>query len=333
VEVAVSFRADLAGIPEQLRASLVVEGGTFPANTPLLLGGMGGSAAAGDFFRLSVMGRRRTFVLREASLPENIYQGTTLIVISYSGDTEESLSLWRDARERGVTRAVVTSGGTLARAAEEESCSRVLVPSGLAPRNALGYLLQGLCCLAGASDAASEWAEASRHLASIRTHAADGDPMRRRIADLLEASNVPVLLAGDVFTLAAANRWRASLAENAKVAAAVWELPEAAHNRIVTAGRDGPRRKSLGLFALGTPREARALTRWDAVLQTLEAHGSTPLRVNVPHALPWVEALGLAYFGDWMSLELAERLGVDPEPITLMTDVKLRLRQGKDSAS
>jgi len=170
-------------------------------------------------------------------------------------------------------------------------------------------------------------------LASIRDRVEARDAVTVEIAERLENAHLPVLLAGDVFTLCAARRWRASLAENAKVLASVWELPEAAHNRIVTAGRDGPRRESLGLFALGTPREAGARLRWDAVLHVLAAHGSEPFRVNVPHLIPWIEALGLAYLGDWMSLELAQRLGVDPEPIALMADVKSRIRQGKESAS
>ena len=69
------------------------------------------------------------------------------------------------------------------------------------------------------------------------------------------------------------------------------------------------------------------------MVNALEAHGSKPFRVNVPHAIPWIEALGLAYLGDWMSVELARRLGVDPEPLALMADVKSRLRLGKESAS
>jgi glucose/mannose-6-phosphate isomerase len=329
----VSFQADLAGIPEQLEAELQVEGGTLPPDVRLILGGMGGSAAAGDFFQLHLTGRREVRVLREPTLPDRVDPRTALIVLSYSGETDESLSLWSDARARGLPRAVVTSGGTLARTAEEESCPRVLLPGGLAPRNALGYLLGGLRCLAGVPESASEWTEARVHLISIRKRVEDRHREWSQIAELLESSHVPVLLAGDAFSVSAARRWRASLAENAKVAATVWELPEAAHNRIVTAGRDGPRRRSLGLFALGTPRESRARARWEAVLAALEAQGAKPFRVNVPHALPWVEALGLAYLGDWMSIDLAQRLGVDPEPITLMTDVKSRLRQGKESAS
>jgi len=328
-----SFRADLAGIPEQLEADLRVEGGALPPDARLLLGGMGGSAAAGDFFRLYLTGRREARVLRKPGLPDQVDPRTALIVLSYSGETEESLSLWSDARAHGLPRAVVTAGGTLVRLAQEESCPRVLLPGGLAPRNALGYLLGGLRCLAEVPNTASEWTEAREHLLSIRTRVEDRHPEWGQIAELLEDTHLPVLLAGDAFSVCAARRWRASLAENAKVAATVWELPEAAHNRIVTAGRDGPRRRSLGLFALGTPREARARARWEAVLTTLETHGAKPLRVNVSHAVPWVEALGMAYLGDWMSVELAERLGVDPEPIDLMTDVKSRLRQGKESAS
>ena len=315
-----SFKDDLAGIPEQLQARLHVEGGALIANAPLIVCGMGGSAAAGDFVALSLQGRREITMLREAALPARVLG---LIVLSYSGETEESLSVWHEARARGVPRAAVTSGGALWRAAEAESCPRVRLPGGLAPRNALGYLMTGMRCLAGEPGQDAEWPEASAHLASIRGCAGTFGA----VLECLEATEVPVLLAGDAATVCAARRWRASLAENAKVAATIWELPEAAHNRIVSAGKDGPRRRSLGLVALGTPRETRARQRWDAVLAALEAHGAEPLRVNVPHAVSWIEAVGLAYLGDWMSLGLAERLGVDPEPLALMADVKSRLRQ------
>ena len=326
----VSFRDDLAGLPEQLLTPLHTEGGALPRDASLVIGGMGGSAAAGDFFGLSLEGRRETRVLREATLPART-DDVSLIVVSYSGETDESISLWREAVKRGLPRAVVTSGGALWRAAEEEGCARVRVPSGLAPRNALGYLLQGLRCLI--ADEESDWAEAAQHLIAVRQRVVNRDPQFLEIAERLQSAQVPVLMTGDMLALCAARRWRASVAENAKVAATIWEFPEAAHNRMVSAGRDGPRRQSLGLFALGTPREARARARWDAVLMALEAHGSKPLRVVVSHPVTWIEALGLAYLGDWMSLELAQRLGVDPEPLALMTDVKSRLRQGKESAS
>ncbi|HET9235241.1 MAG TPA: SIS domain-containing protein, partial [Candidatus Eisenbacteria bacterium] len=216
--------------------------------------------------------------------------------------------------------------------AREESCPHVVLPQGLAPRNAIGHLFAGLNVLTAPS-LEDRRPEAARHLRSVREHVASNRSPVPEIAEHLEAAALPVLLAGDANTLCAARRWRASLAENAKVPATVWELPEAAHNRLVAAGRDGPRRGALGLLALGIPADAHARRRWDAVLAALEAHGAKPLRVTLPHRVPWIEALGLAYLGDWMSLDLAGRLGVDPEPLALMTDVKSRFRKGKDTAS
>ena len=327
-----SFRADLAGIPEQLEAPLHLKGAPLPARGQLLLGGMGGSAAAADFFHLYMKGHRETLVLRDAALPGEVEKDASLVVVSYSGATEESLSLWTEARERGLARGAVASGGPLLEAAREESCPHVILPEGLAPRNAIGYLFAALSVLAGSSREDPR-SEAARHLRSVREHVTSSKSPVPEIAKLLEDSKLPVLLAGDAYTLCAARRWRASLAENTKVAATIWELPEAAHNRIVTAGRDGPRRQMLGLLALGTPADARARRRWDAVVSALEAHGAKPLRVSMPHRLPWIEALGLAYLGDWMSVDLADRLGVDPEPLALMADVKSRLHGGKDIAS
>ena len=327
-----SFRDDLAGIPEQLEAPLHLTGALLPGHGRLLLGGMGGSAAAADFFQLYMKGHREALVLREAALPSEVGDDVALVVVSYSGETEESLALWDEGRAKGLARGVVASGGALLEAARKESCPHVVLPQGLAPRNAIGHLFSGINVLTGAA-LDDLRPEAARHLRFVREHVASGLSPVPEIAELLEDSTLPVLLAGDAYTLCAARRWRASLAENAKVPATIWEFPEAAHNRIATAGRDGPRRQLLGLLALGTPADAHARRRWDAVLAAMEAHGAKPLRVTLPHRVPWIEALGLAYLGDWMSLELAERLGVDPEPLAIMTDLKSRLRKGKDTAS
>ena len=74
------FRADLAGIPEQLEARLRLEGGPLPLSAPLLIGGMGGSAAAGDFFMLSLGEEREVHVLRDAALPARPQNPSVILV-------------------------------------------------------------------------------------------------------------------------------------------------------------------------------------------------------------------------------------------------------------
>jgi hypothetical protein len=55
--------------------------------------------------------------------------------------------------------------------------------------------------------------------------------------------------------------------------------------------------------------------------------------LDEPHSDPWVEALGLAHLGDWVSLFLADRLGVDPASLSLMNDLKHRLKMREEADS
>lgn len=324
------FRAALIALPDQLDTAPSVLGGDLPPGGRLLVGGVGGSAAAGDFLDLLLGSDRETRVLRDAVLPARPRSDDRLIVLSYSGGTEESLSLWREAARCGMPRGAVGSGGTLLEWAREEGCPRVVLPAGLAPRNALGHLLRGAAALVG--EAGADWESAARHLRAVRDRAESPEGPAGGVGRVLSVS-LPVILCGDPESLAAARRWAASLAENAKVSALIWSLPEAAHNLIMAAGQGAPRRGELALVALGEPRRTDARRRWEAVLESLAEHGTKPLLAEEPHPEPWVHALGLAYFGDWVSVHLAECLGVDPAPLLLMDEVKRRLASGKESAS
>jgi hypothetical protein len=122
-----------------------------------------------------------------------------------------------------------------------------------------------------------------------------------------------------------ARRWVADFTENAKVPAWAWEFPEAGHNAVMTLASEAPRTLPMTWLALGYPREPAARRRWRSFLETVAAHGGRLLTVEEPHADPWLEALGLAHVGDWVSTALAERHAVDVSSLSLMDDFKARL--------
>jgi len=110
--------------------------------TSIVFCGMGGSAIAGDVLRVLAAERVHApvVVIRAPELPAFVTHETLAIVSSYSGETVETLALFEEAHARGARVVALTSGGELARRAEEEAVPVARVPGGLMPRAAFGHL-------------------------------------------------------------------------------------------------------------------------------------------------------------------------------------------------
>lgn len=101
----------------------------------IVFSGMGGSGVVGriasEFLSVPVV------LVDDYSLPEYVGKEDLLISISYSGNTEETISVTQMALERGMDVVAITSGGRLSSMVRKV----VKVPGGLQPRAALGYML------------------------------------------------------------------------------------------------------------------------------------------------------------------------------------------------
>ncbi|MFQ3676558.1 MAG: bifunctional phosphoglucose/phosphomannose isomerase, partial [Fimbriimonadaceae bacterium] len=77
----------------------------------VMLTGLGGSAAGGDFVRALIEheGHVPFMVNRDYHLPKFVGAQSVVLACSYSGNTEETLSAYQDAQTRECHRAVVTS--------------------------------------------------------------------------------------------------------------------------------------------------------------------------------------------------------------------------------
>ena len=109
----------------------------------VMLTGLGGSAAGGDFVRalFEAFGAAPFSVNRDYLLPHFTSPETLLFVVSYSGNTEETLAAYADGKKKGCSMIAVTSGGRLAEIAKADGVPVIIVPGGQPPRTALGYLL------------------------------------------------------------------------------------------------------------------------------------------------------------------------------------------------
>ena len=331
----------LADFPRQCQTAARLRPEPAPSadRPPLVVAaGMGGSAAGGDV--LAACGAERLavpiVVHRGYGLPP-IASGRALVVASsYSGGTAEVLSAVDVAVERRLAVVAITSGGALRERAARHGMPIVLLPAGLMPRMALGYLLfPAIAALRAAGlDVAGE-SEVAEAVAVVETLAPGLVPERpsadneaKRLA-LAIGDRLPAVYGGPT-TGAIAYRWKTDIEENAKAFALSGVLPEMNHNTI-EAWR-APGAGQMHLVLLREHDEPPPIARRFAVMCELvgdAAGGVSECWARGRGRL--ARLLSLAYVGQWTSYYLALLRGVDPWTVPLLDELKRRV--GVEGAS
>src|SRR5947208_6838150 len=109
----------------------------------IIVAGMGGSAIGGDLAAALLEGELKVpmTVHRDYGLPGYVGRDSLVIASSYSGNTEETLSAFEAARQRGAKILVLTTGGKVAELGRGAGHPVVTFSYKAQPRAALGYSL------------------------------------------------------------------------------------------------------------------------------------------------------------------------------------------------
>jgi glucose/mannose-6-phosphate isomerase len=297
----------------------------------ILVCGMGGSGIAGDYLaRLADAHRARISVHKGYGLPA--WAGTLrplVLLSSYSGNTEETLSAAEEAAGEGLSAVVVSSGGSLAAFADERGWPCVRVEAGLQPRAAFGWLLGAAVRVADAAGVAPGLTADLTEGADVvdRIVADGGWSLAADLAEGLEHRIVAVYGATGL-TAPVANRWKTQLNENAKTPAWWSVLPELDHNEIV--GWSGPDHlgRAVGVVSLHDHEDADTLgRRFRLTRQVTEDDVAWIGAIHAQGNSPFARMLSLTLVGDMVSVALAGRYGVDPMQVAAIDDLKLKMRE------
>lgn len=328
------LRAFVEDLPDALvagfRTGRDLSSSVAPGTRQVYAVGMGGSAVAADLLQGLVEAETSLSleVVRGPVLPRTVNADSTILVVSFSGNTAEALRAYGGAGRRGAHRVAVTSGGALAVRATADGVPVLKVPGGRPPRSAVGYLVGGLMGVLDPffprSNERRLVAAAERLRARIRTLGAPHGPaatLARGIDDRLPFFVAESSLGG------LARRWKNQVEENAKRLATVDEVPELFHNSLVGWDAIDPAQAArYAVVLIEWAGEDDAVKRGFRYLEHLLR--SRRVRTLVAPLPPRgrLEAMlfGLAW-GDLMSLELARRHRVDPYATAAIDRAKARL--------
>lgn len=298
--------------------------------------GMGASAVGGDLLKGWLFDRVRIpiEVCRDYHLPAYADGETLAFTVSYSGDTEETLSGFVEALERGCMVVSVSSDGVLREFSEGLGVPLVGLPEGLPPRCALPYLLFPLVVVlerVGVLDGIEdEVREAIAVLKQTRDEIVPETPTPKNPAKGLALGvrdTIPVVY-GFRHHRGVALRIKTQLNENSKVPAK-WEcFPELNHNE--TVGWTGPEAltRKLSVILIRDPDEPPEIgARIDLTRQlAIEKKAGQVLEIHARGKTRLAKMLSATYIGDFMSVYLAVLYGVDPTPVDIITEMKMGLK-------
>ncbi|MFB6344611.1 MAG: bifunctional phosphoglucose/phosphomannose isomerase [bacterium] len=300
----------------------------------VLVCGMGGSAIAGDllsqyfFYKSSVPVKTNRFYRVPAWVDDN----TLVIIVSYSGNTEETLNAFKDAYRCDADCVAVTSGGQLGDRVQEHDLPIVPVPDDIPPRAAAAYLFVPLLFLldnAGLAEAPAENIinNTCNHLKDLadELHPDNTDNAALGIARELEGK-IPIVYGSEEVTAVLAKRFKNQLNENAKVFAVYNVFPEMNHNEIMGIDHleDHPERYAAVLLR-DNGEHSRVQKRFEIVSELLEGSVSSLSEINSRGRSLFARFLTLMLHTDFVSYYLALLNRQDPTSIGYINELKERL--------
>jgi glucose/mannose-6-phosphate isomerase len=298
--------------------------------------GMGGSAIAGDVFRLLLARECPLPVLnhRHYNLPSYEDGRTLLIASSFSGDTEETVSAFEQGLATPAKKLVITTGGRLLTAARANGVPAFVFSFKGEPRAAFGYGLMPLLAVADAlrlmQGVERDVDEAIAAMESLRERIGEDVPLAENAAKQMAArltGRLPVVYGAELLT-EVAHRWKTQLNESTKVWAFCEQLPEANHNAIVSSSLPPEVARLITAVYLRSPNlHPRVLLHYEFSRRALADAGVDCLDATVEGRSALAQVLTGVMLGDYVSFYLALLNGVDPTPTTVIDNLKAWLAQ------
>jgi glucose/mannose-6-phosphate isomerase len=319
------IRSIILKFPEQLNeGALAAQKLKISGNLDnIVVCGMGGSAWPAEILRDWIFPAIPFHVSKTYSLPPQTNKKSLVIICSYSGNTEEPLNCYSEAKRRGFKVVGLTCGGELEILCKKDDMPLVLIPNKVpAPRLGCGYtfaaLVKILCNTGLIKNADKELAEVSKKINPQKSEEI-GKALVNKIA-----GKIPVIYSTDrLKTLSYI--WKIKLNETSKVPAFCNYFPEMNHNEL--SGYNWENGNLVALI-LKDKDEIRQIQKRISLTAEMIAGKNTPVEIVDLEGKSLLEKIiNSIILADWVSYHLALKNNIDPFAIKMQEDIKKELKK------
>ena len=300
----------------------------------IVIAGMGGSAIGGDINNMLLRDDLAIplIVSRNYNIPKWANKHTLVIVSSYSGDTEETLSAFDDALLKECQIIGITTGGALLKKISSNNLDHIIMPKGLQPRAALAYSFVPMLYLflelgLIEMDLHNNLINSVTLLQSVRDSYRHNNQNNKTWTLSNKIYNtIPIIYGESENTSIIALRWSNQLCENSKMLSFCNELPEFNHNEIVGWENNTSIIEKLSIIWLNDEsNHERIDIRQEITSKILDNVVDKQFEISLNGNTRFERLLHLIHFGDWVSLWCAYLHNTDPSPVEKIANLKNEL--------
>ena len=312
-------------IEEAFNVAKNIDLGELKNLTSVLVIGVGGSGISGDVARVLCESQSEIPIVvnKGYGLPNFVGASTLVFLVSYSGDTEETLFRLNDLSARRAEVVCISSGGRLMNYAKERNCLTIRIPAGLQPRAALAYLAVPILVVLDKLDLCElkkeDIHETVETLRKMRSEIAVGVELKNNAAKKMAmdiSGRIPVIYGVEGPSSVAALRWKCQFNENSKQPSIYNNFPELNHNETVGWEKAEDLIKNFTLILLKDKAAGERNTqRMDITEGLIGKMFHNVLEVESRGTSPMCRFFSLVYFGDFVSGYLALLNNVDLTPV------------------
>jgi len=313
----------------------------------IIICGMGGSALPGDI--LVTLRPLDVFSYKSYCLPPQARNESLIICISYSGDTEETLSSFNEAFSRKLSVISITTGGKLAELSKKYGIPLAKIPGPkIPPRLALGEMFAALVqVLVNHNILGPEISEEVLKVgtflkaelpsmeANVKKKTKFSSPsggfenQGKKLAEKI-FQKIPIIYASRRFR-GIGWIWKNSLNETAKVLASCNYFPELNHNETVGFWQINEMQISnekLYVVILRDPEDShpRILKQMEIAKDLIEEEGIKVEFIDMKGKNNVRKIFSTVILGFWTAYWLALKYKVDPTPVKTIEEFKRRLK-------
>jgi len=333
---------ELAQYPEQIKKALEIaekaEIERFFKIDNVVITGMGASAISGDI--ISSLFRDKIeiplFVNREYDLPKWVKKDTLTIFVSYSGNTEETLSSFKIAHQKKCKIIGISSGGKLQEMCRVRGVTHIQIPSGFQPRAATMFILFPLIVILKRmsilkNDIQSDIDETIVLAQDFVDMNKKSIPIENNLSKQLAEKiygTIPQVYGWGLYS-PISTRWRQQFNENSKLIARADIVSESNHNDIVgwSINSEVSKNFSCILFRDKNEESIYMSTRLNFMKTLFDDTAANVFEIHAKGKSRLAKMMYIMYLGDFASCYIAILRKIDPSPVDIIMELKKRLAE------